>query len=85
MVNAFIVLQMNTLEQEKNAFCAIAQNAFFLLYYSDDRFSANLLLTGTHLRKWAVVSLSYSLASTLYPQVIYAIVFSAGLSGLEVD
>ena len=30
MTNSFIVLQTNTLAGSKNAFCAIAQNAFFL-------------------------------------------------------
>ena len=41
MTNAFIVLQTNTLAGRKNAFCAtcIAQNAFFLQYYCDERFS----------------------------------------------
>ena len=98
---------MNTLVGRKNAFCAMAQNAFFLLYYRDERFSGGdervqsalkllahtatrvgtsdfqaepllkLLLTGTHLRKRAVAALSYSPASTLYPQVIHAIAFSA--------
>ena len=101
---------------EKNAFCAIAQKAFFLLYYSDDRFSAGdgtgckrsfrllahtatyvatsdfpaeliseLLFKGTHFCKQAVATLSYSPASTLHPQVIYAIAFSAGLNGFQVD
>ena len=46
---------------------------------------SKLLLTGTHLRKRAVATLSYSPASTLHPQVIYAIAFSAGLNGVEVD
>ena len=31
------------------------------------------------------ITLSYSPPSTLYPQVIYAIAFSAGLNGLQVD
>ena len=44
-----------------------------------------LLLTGTHLRKRAVATLSYSPASTLHPQVIYAIAFSTGLNSVEVD
>ena len=44
-----------------------------------------LLLTGTHFRKWAVASLSYSPASKLHPQVIYAIVFSSRLNSLQVD
>ena len=92
------------------------QNAFFLLYYSNQRFSAGeeriesarsnfhptqhvatrdfqaellwkLLLTGTHLQKRAVATLSYSPASTLHPQVtcIYIIAFSAGLNGLQAD
>ena len=39
MTNAFIVLQTNTLALGENALCAIAQNAFFFLYYNDDRFS----------------------------------------------
>ena len=43
------------------------------------------LLTGTHLQKRALaVLLSYSPASTLHPQVIYAITFSARLNGLQV-
>ena len=46
---------------------------------------SRLLLTGTHLRKWAVAMLSYLPASMLYPQVIYAIAFSAGLNGIQVD
>ena len=46
---------------------------------------SKLLLTGTHLRKRVIVTLSYSPVSTLYPQVIYAIAFSAGLNGVEVD
>ena len=46
---------------------------------------SKLLLTGTHLRKRAVATLSYSPASTLHPQVIYAIAFSAELNGVEVD
>ena len=44
-----------------------------------------LLLTGTHLRKHAVGTLLYSPVSTLYPQVIYAVAFSAGLNGFQVD
>ena len=40
---------------------------------------AKLLLTGTHLHKQAVATLSYSPESTLHPQVIYAIAFSAVL------
>ena len=46
---------------------------------------SKLLLTRTHLQKWAVTTLSYSTVSTLHPQVIYAIAFSAGLNGLQVD
>ena len=47
---------------------------------------SRLLLTGTHLRKRAVaIMLSYSPPSTLHPQVIYAIAFSAGLNRLQVD
>ena len=84
---AFTVLLADTGAGRKNAFCSIAQNAFFLLYYSDERLSAGdedvesarfklppntathvatsdfqaellsiLLLTGTHLRKWAVAT-----------------------------
>ena len=34
------MLQTNTLPRGKKSFCAIAQNALFLLYYSDERFSA---------------------------------------------
>ena len=41
-----------------------------------------MLLTGTHLRKRQY---SYSPASTLYPQVAYAVVFSAELTGLQAD
>ena len=45
---------------------------------------SRLLLTGTHLRKRAVaITLSYSPQSTLHPQVIYAIAFSAGLNGFK--
>ena len=44
---------------------------------------SKLLLTGTHLRKQRY---SYSPASTLHPQVAYAIIaFSAGLNGLQAD
>ena len=42
------------------------------------------LLTDTHLRKWAVATLSYSPKSTPHPQVIYTIALSAGLNGLQV-
>ena len=45
---------------------------------------SKLLLTGTHLRKQAVATLSYSPAGT-HPQVIYTITFPAGLNGVEVD
>ena len=45
MMNAFTVLQTNIVMVRKNAFCAIAQNAFFLLYYSDERFRACLFLS----------------------------------------
>ena len=46
---------------------------------------SRLLLTGAHLQKWArAISLSYSPLYTLHPRVIYAIAFSAGLSGLQV-
>ena len=99
----------------KNAFCATAQNTLFVIYYSNERFSAGdecvesalfklpphtathvatcdfqaellakLLLTGTHIQKQGVATLSYSPASRLQPQVIYAIAFSAGLNGLQV-
>ena len=43
------------------------------------------ILTGTHLRKRAVATLSYSPESTLHPRVIYAIAFSARLNGVYVD
>ena len=46
---------------------------------------SKLLLKGTHLRKWAVGTLSYSPASTLHPHVIYALAFSAGLNGLQIQ
>ena len=46
---------------------------------------STMLLTGTHLRKRAMAMLFYSHASTLYPQVMYAIAFSAGLNGLQVN
>ena len=96
----FIVLQTNTLVWGEKMFCTIAQNVFFLLYYTDERFIAGdervesgrsnflptqlhmyatsdfqaellpkLLLTGTHLCKQAVATLSYSPVSTLHPQV----------------
>ena len=42
-----------------------------------------LLLTGPHLRKRAVATLSYSPENTLHPQVIYAIAFSAGLYQID--
>ena len=46
-------------------------------------------LTGTYLRKQAVARLLYShvsmLLSMLHQHVIYAIAFSAGLSGLQGD
>ena len=38
---------------------------------------SKLLLTGTHLRKWAVAMLSYSPASTLHPRVISALVVNS--------
>ena len=41
------------------------------------------LLTGTHLQKQAVATLSYSPASMLHPQVISALAFSAGLNGFK--
>ena len=45
-----------------------------------------LLFTDTHLRKRAVtITLLYSPPCMLYPHVIYAIAFSAGLNGLQVD
>ena len=46
---------------------------------------------GTHIQKravaqkWAVAMLSYLPASTLHPQVVYVIAFSAGPNGLQVD
>ena len=46
---------------------------------------SKLLLTGTYFRKRAVAMVSYSPTSTLYPQVLYAIVFPPGLNGLQVD
>ena len=46
---------------------------------------SKLLLTGTHLRKGAVATLLYSHASTPLPQVMYALAFSAGLNGVEID
>ena len=113
MMKTFRVLQTNTLSREEKMFCASAQNARFLLYHSDECFSAGdervetvrsnfhpmyatyvansdseaeltlkLLFTGTHLRKQRY---SYSPASTLNPQVAYAIAFSAGLYGLQAD
>ena len=45
---------------------------------------SKLIVTGTHLRKWAIATLSYSPASTPQPQVIYTIAFSTGLNGLQV-
>ena len=53
--------------------------------FSSRKHLLKLLLTGTRLRKWAVAMLSYSSVSTLYPQVIYTIVFSAELNNLQVD
>ena len=47
--------------------------------------ASRLLLTGTHLRKRALGNtLLYSPSSTLHPQLIYAVAFSAGLNGLQV-
>ena len=46
---------------------------------------SRLLLKGIHLRKRMLARLSYSPVSTLHPQVIYAVAFSAGLNGLHVD
>ena len=46
---------------------------------------SRLLLTGTHLRKQAVATLSYSPANMLHPQDIYPIALSAGLNGPQVD
>ena len=43
------------------------------------------LETVTYLQKRAVATLSYSPASKLHPQVIYAMALSAGLNGLQVD
>ena len=50
--------------------------------------SRTFLEIATHreyLRKRAVATLSYSPASTLRPQVIYAIAFPAGQNGVQVD
>ena len=45
-----------------------------------------LPLTSTHLWIRAVaITLLYSRPSTLHPQVIYAVAFSAGLSGIQVN
>ena len=38
--NAFIVLQANPSARGENVSCVIVQNAFFLLYHSDNHFSA---------------------------------------------
>ena len=45
---------------------------------------SKLLLIGTHLRKRAASMLSYLPASSLHPQVIYSVAFSAGLNGFQV-
>ena len=45
-----------------------------------------MLLTGTHLLKQAVAfTLLYSALSMQHPQVLYEIVFSVGLNGIQVD
>ena len=44
---------------------------------------SKLLLTGTHLRTGRSRALVLT-SSTLHPQIIYAIAFSAGLNGLQV-
>ena len=49
------------------------------------RIPLKLLLTGTHLQKRAVATVSYTPASMLHPQVIYTIAFSAGLNGVQLD
>ena len=47
---------------------------------------SRMLLTGTCLQKQAVaITLSCSPSFMLHPQVIFAIVLSAGLNGLQVD
>ena len=55
-----------------------------LLSFYTKAYSEMIILTGPHLRKWEV-AIAFSPLSTLHPQVIYAIVFSAGLNGLQVE
>ena len=94
MTNAFILLEKNTLARGEKC---VFRYAFFLLYYSDERFRtgdkrvecafqlpphtathvatinfqagflSKLLFTGTHLRKRAVATLSYSPAKYATP------------------
>ena len=77
----------------KNAFCASdecfsagdenIENKCSIFIPTQQNFSRDCY--STHLHKRAVATFSYSPASTLHPQVIYAISFSAGLNGLQVD
>ena len=79
-MTSVLVLDTNEFEADSN-FCPthathVANSDF------EGELISKLLLTGTHLLKRPY---SYSPASTLHPQIAYAIAFSAGLNGLQAD
>ena len=87
LVTNVLVLETNTLKARVQT---SAQHSYTCSYSVPAIFKQNFsrncyILTGTHLRKRVVATLSYSPASTLHPQVIYTIAFSAGLNSLQVD
>ena len=83
IVTIVLVLEMNALKACVQTSPPHTATHVVTSGFQEDIIS-KLLLTGTHLHKRAVATLLYSPASTLHPQVIYAIAFSAGLNGLQV-
>ena len=86
LVTNALVLEMNALKTCIQTSPEHTQLAIATSDFQTELISRWLLLTGTHVRKQAVVTmLLYSPPSMLHPQVIYAIAFSAWLNGQQVD
>ena len=86
-----LVLEMNTLVLETNMLkmsvrTSATPKQLATGNFETDLGSRYLLLTSTHLRKWAVSRLRTHLwGYATSTSCIYAIAFSAGLNGLQVD
>ena len=78
-----LVLEMNTLKEYVET--STPHNYTCRYHQFSSRASLEIITHRQSPLKTAVATLSYSPVSTLHPQVIYAIAFSAGLNDLQVD